>query len=199
MKKLVLCALSFFLMIIFSINVVSAYELPGRTDTYVNDYSGLLEKDAEAYIENIIGSVKQTTPDKIEVIVAIFPSTMGMDFNQFSLEYGEKWREIRKGKRDNGIIILIALKERRVNIGVGQNLRGIFTDSVVQDIIQNEIIPEFSQGNLDAGIRMAVVTIVNKLNTSKIPQDKIPGVIVLLGLALAIGFVYFLVKKPENK
>ncbi|MBL7158831.1 MAG: TPM domain-containing protein, partial [Candidatus Omnitrophica bacterium] len=65
---------------------------------------------------------------------------------------------------------LVALKERRVTIGVGQNLKGILPDSVINNIIQNTITPEFGKGRYSEGIKKGTETIVSILNEAEIPR-----------------------------
>ena len=168
MKRVLLCAL---LLVMLSTVCSAKMDVPGRTDSWVNDYAGIMDSDSKAYLEEILSSVEQKTPEPIEIIIAVFPELDGWEFSEFAQVYGEKWREAKLGKRDNGVVILAALKEGRVAIGVGQNLKDVITDHMINDIIENLIVPEFQRGKFSEGIRSAAEKIVAILNESNIPTD----------------------------
>ncbi|MBU4377288.1 MAG: TPM domain-containing protein [Candidatus Omnitrophica bacterium] len=188
----------FVFCVVVSIFVLSAgsgfakIEIPGRASTWVNDYAGIIDKDTKAYLEQLCGSVEQKTSDPIEVIVATFRSLGGWDLRDFTTEYGEKWREAKKGRRDNGVILLVVMDTQQVTIGVGQNLRHIVTQKTIEDIVQNTIVPEFKKNNYAGGIKKGTEAIVSILNKADIPANKpitgakLIALLVLIGIGLII-------------
>lgn len=145
-------------------------EVPGRTNTWVNDYAGIIDGDTKRYLEKLVSLIEQKTPDPIEVIVATFRSLEGWRLKDFAQRYGENWRKIKRGRRDNGVILLVVLDDRRVMIGAGQNLKNVITDTIVKDITENVIIPEFSKGDYAGGIKKGTEAIVRILSDAKIPS-----------------------------
>lgn len=190
MKRTFVFCLILAIFILFASIGLAKIPVPERTSSYVNDYAGIIDKNTRDYLKKLISSIEQKTPDPVEVIIATFRSLDGWRFEDFALEYGEKWRKIKKGRRDNGVILLIALQERRVTIGVGQNLRGILTPPVVNGIIQERISPEFSEGNYSKGIKKATEKIVEILDEAEIPADNptLGARIILLAISLIIAF-----------
>lgn len=172
--------------------------VPGRTNSWVNDYAGIIDPETKNYLENLISSIEQKTPDPVEVIIATFKSLEGWNVQQFSSEYGEKWREIKKGRRDNGVVLLITLEERSINIGVGQNLKGILTDEVVDSIIRDVISPEFGKVRYAEGIKKGAETIVDILSKAEIPQGRLftPKNILI---AFLIILIIYLIQRGEPK
>ncbi|MGB2706002.1 MAG: TPM domain-containing protein [Candidatus Omnitrophota bacterium] len=194
--------------VIFAVSVLTIFyaetgfariPVPGRTETPINDYAGILDQNAENYLKKLISSVKQETPDRAEMIVATFRSLDGWQFENFVLAYGEKWREIKKGRRDNGVILLIALQEGRMTIGVGQNLKGILTDPIIKDIIQNKIAPEFNMGNYAEGIKKGTEAIVEILNAAEIPQGPLFLTPKNIVTAFLIILTFFLIRRIVKK
>jgi len=201
MKKIYI-VLSVLLISILLSNVASArIEIPGRTRSWVNDYAGIIDKETREYLEGLISSVEQKTKDPVEVIIATFKSLEGWPVDEFATKYGEKWRQSKSG-RDNGVIILVALKEQRVNIGVGRNLRNVLTDSKAQDIIQQTILPEFSKGDYSQGVKKAVEIIVGTVSGAEIPKDS-PIVILLnifkILLVVLVVIILFIIGSRRTK
>jgi uncharacterized protein len=188
-KRLVLLG-AFACVLLTSHIALGRAEVPGRTNRWVNDYAGILDSETRQYLEDLCGSVQQQTPEPVEVIVAIFQNVEGWNFSDFAVQYGENWREIKKGKRDNGVILIVALNEARVTIGVGQNLSGILTSSVVSGIIKEKIIPEFSEMRYAEGIKIATEDIVQILNDADIPTG---NTINAIRIALIILFISALI------
>ncbi len=170
-------------------------QVPGRTKYRVNDYAGIIDEATKKYLERLASSVKQKAQDPVEVTAATFTSLDGWDPADFAHEYGEKWRLSKTG-RDNGVMLLVALKESRVMIGVGRNLKGIITDTLVDDITRNAVIPEFKKGSYAEGIKHGIEAIVNILNAAEIPKDNPLAILRNLAIILtALVILFFLFTK----
>lgn len=187
MRKNQLFIAIFLALVLSGVTVYAKIQIPGRTDTYLNDYAQIIDESTKRDLKELVSSIKQRNRDKIELIIAVFKSLEGWETQEFAAQYGEKWRLTKKG-RDNGVILLVALGERRVTIGVGQNLKNILTDQTVDDIIKNIILPHFKQGEYVQGIKKGAQKIVDILNSSKIPSgyDTIRNVIIFILLAIGI-------------
>ena len=172
--------------------------VPGRTDSWVNDYAGIIDKNTKEYLENFISSIGQKTPDPVEIIIATFKSLEGWDLEDFAAEYGEKWRLTKRG-RDNGVVILVALEDRRVFIGIGRNLKDILTDVVTYDIVQSVIVPEFSEGRYSEGIKKAAETIVKILSEAEIPAGNPLIIMRNILIASLIIFAFFLTRRFSQR
>ena len=68
----------------------------------------------------------------------------------------------RKGK-DNGLLIVVAVKDRKVRIEVGYDLEGYITDGFAGDVSANTIAPEFRQGQYGPGLLAATTRIINRI------------------------------------
>jgi len=167
-------------------------QVPHRTSSWVNDYAGVIDEQTETFLEKFISSIKQQTPDPVEIIIATFPTLDGWKMSDFAFCYGEEWRTVKRNRRDNGVIILVAIREGQVVIGAGQNLKTIITADVTHDIIENTLKPAFVAGDYSGGIKRAVEKIAAILDTAEIPSGKFMVRIVravLLGLVVAGGIL----------
>jgi len=70
---------------------------------------------------------------------------------------------------NDGALLIIAPKERKVRVEVGYGLEPVLTDALSSVIIQTQILPEFRQGNMAAGIIAGTTAIVSQL---RLPEDQ---------------------------
>jgi uncharacterized protein len=194
MRKICISFISLSLFVALATCAFAKIEVPGRTGKWVNDYAGVIDDNTKSYLEGLISSIKQKAPDPIEVIVATFESLEGWKFEDFSREYGEKWRLTRQSKRDNGVIVLIAVKDGRVGIGVGRNLERILTYPVTDDIVKKIMLPDFSKGKYSEGIKKAVEAIIEVIGKAEIPSGNplmvLVGLLAVVCLLLAALFLF---------
>jgi uncharacterized protein len=69
----------------------------------------------------------------------------------FGIRVADKWKA-GDVKKDNGVIFIVAIQDRKMRIEVGQGLQGVLTDALSSRINRNQVAPQFRQGNYDAGI-----------------------------------------------
>jgi uncharacterized protein len=127
--------------------VTSALEVP-RIDHYVNDHAGLLTPAQRSTLEEILRGHEQKTTN--QVVILTIPSLEGEPLEEFSLKAAHG-RIGQKG-RDNGALLLVAKKERKVRIEVGYGLEGALTDAESSGIIRQVIAPAFKSGDYYGGL-----------------------------------------------
>jgi uncharacterized protein len=74
----------------------------------------------------------------------------------------EAWKLGQKGK-DNGVLVVVAPRERRMRIEVGYGLEGTLTDLYASRIIRDAMTPRFKSGDFDGGVEAGVAAIVARL------------------------------------
>jgi uncharacterized protein len=131
----------------------AAQEFPKLTGRVV-DAADILPPEVEARIAARSEAIeKQTTA---QLVVATVPSLDGYEIEDYGYRLGRAWgigqKRDGKGNGDNGVILLVAPKDRKVRIEVGYGLEPILTDALSSVIIQRAIIPEFRAGNMPAGV-----------------------------------------------
>jgi len=128
-----------------------------RPAGYVGDFARLLDPSAHAALEARLAAYDRTTGNQIAV--AIFPDLGGVPINEFAVRLEEAWKVGRRGK-DNGLLLLVALKERQVRIEIGYGLEGKITDADAGAIIRQIIAPAFQAGRYADGLEAAVDALV---------------------------------------
>ena len=147
------------ILLLFQTGRAQDPEIP-RLQTRVTDLAGVLTQEQAAGLEEKLRQFEIT--DSTQIAVLIIPSLGGESLEDYSVRVATAWRLGQKG-RDNGALLLIAMKERQVRIEVGYGLEPTLTDALSRRIIQNEIIPEFRQGEfyqgIDAGVNGIMQTV----------------------------------------
>lgn len=147
MKKSIIALL----LIIFSATGF-AQDFPAKPNKLVNDYTGTLSVDQLQHLEQKLVTFDDST--SIQVAIAILKSVGEYDINEYALELGRKWGVGTKGK-DNGVMIVVALGDRKIAIQTGYGVEGVLPDMYTRRIIDNDIKPNFKAGDyykgLDAG------------------------------------------------
>jgi uncharacterized protein len=143
-------------ILLFTITAVLAVAVP-RLKSRVNDYAGMLSSYTERQLDDTLRQLEQT--DATQIAVLTIPSLEGDSLEAFSIRVAEQWKIGQKGF-DNGAILLIAKKERKIRIEVGYGLEGRLTDLVSGQIIRNVIVPQFRSGNIDRGISDGVQAMI---------------------------------------
>lgn len=119
----------------------------------VNDFANIIPADYERRIEAVIVELKQKTGAEIAVVT--LQSLEGGNIDDFTNRLFERWGIGQKGK-DNGLMFLCAMQDRKMRIEVGYGLEGEISDSRAGIIRRDVITPHFKAGNPQAGILKGV-------------------------------------------
>ncbi|THI83564.1 MAG: hypothetical protein CAF41_013700 [Nitrospira sp. CG24A] len=134
-----------------------------------------------------------------QVAVLVLPSLEGEPLESFSHRVATTWTLGQKGT-DNGVLILVAMKERKIRLEVGYGLEGALTDARSAQIIRNEIVPRFRAGDVSGGVAAGVDAVLKTIEGTYQASDKTaPGldsdamgqvvVAVIVGLIVGIALM----------
>jgi len=140
------------LLLVLAPAMAQALDVP-RPRGYVTDLAGVLPGEFVDSLELALAAYERDTSNQIAVLVV--PTLAGDNLESFSLRVAEKWRLGQAG-RDNGVLLLVAMAERKIRIEVGYGLEGAIPDSLAGQIIRREMAPKFRQGDFAGGIEAAV-------------------------------------------
>ena len=146
--------------------VVGAQAFPDHVG-FVNDFAGLLSAEAQAQLENDLINFEQET--SAEIAVATIETLEGDTVEDYAVRLFEAWG-IGKKDKDNGVLFLVAKEERRVRIEVGYGLEPVITDGRAGRILDEEVLPEFRDGNYEQGILNGVKAIEGYVRTGTPPD-----------------------------
>jgi uncharacterized protein len=131
--------------------IAGAVTVPDRPVGRLNDYAGALAPDAHERLERQLASVSRDTR---QVVVVLLPSLEGEPIEDVSMRFAEKWR-IGGRKSDDGVLITVALSERRSRMEVGYGLEERLPDVVCARIL-DAMVPLLGRGDLEGALRQAV-------------------------------------------
>ncbi|MGE5654588.1 MAG: TPM domain-containing protein [Bacillota bacterium] len=136
-------------LIIVSVGVAYA-GLPSRPvdHVYVQDYANVIGNDAKAKMLSIAETLDERTSAQVAVVTV--SSLNGLTIEKYATQLFEQWGIGAKGK-DNGVLLLVAINDRRVRIEVGYGLEGKIPDSRAAKII-NGMRPYFEQNDYTKGV-----------------------------------------------
>ncbi|RYD49636.1 MAG: TPM domain-containing protein, partial [Sphingomonadales bacterium] len=126
-----------------------AQNFPTRDKEPVVDAAKLLSPAQVAELTQLSEEINKATTRQF--VVATIPDLEGYDIADYGYQLGRKWG---LGDKDanNGIILIVAPKDRKVRIEVGYGLEPIMTDALSSQIINQTIIPKFKAGDMPGGI-----------------------------------------------
>jgi uncharacterized protein len=126
----------------------AAAEIPSPTSA-VTDVAGVLGQDARQRLVRILGEVRERTG--VEIAVLVVSSTLPEAIEDYSIAVFDRWKIGQRGK-DNGLLFLVAVQDRRMRITTGYGLEGILPDGKVGEIRDRAILPLFRAGRYPEGI-----------------------------------------------
>jgi uncharacterized protein len=179
-------------------------DLPAPTN-YVNDFAGVLSPQSLASLNRLCAQVDQQAHAQIAVVTV--KSLDGEPIENFATALEDKWKVGKKGT-DRGLLLILAVNDRKYRIEVGYGLEGILPDGRVGDI-GRQMVPYLRQNDYDGAVTMAVRQIAGiiaadagvTLQTATrpgyapAPQPKplTLGEVLVLGLVL-IGVIFLLAR-----
>ncbi len=134
-----------------------AQNLPPKPNTLVLDSTNTLSSAERQALEDKLVAYNDSTTTQIAVV--ILHNVQGDDINDFGQKLGRAWGIGQKGK-NNGLLVLVALDEHKVSIQTGYGAEGAVPDIVTQQIIQEDIVPNFKQKNYYAGLDAATTSLM---------------------------------------
>jgi uncharacterized protein len=127
----------------------------------VNDFAALLDKPSADKLENKLRAYNDSTSTQIAIV--IIPELAGWEIADFAFQIAEKWG-IGNKEKDNGILVLVAVKDRKIFIATGYGVESYIPDVVAKRIVSNTIVPEFSRGNFFGGLDQGVNEMIARLS-----------------------------------
>jgi uncharacterized protein len=124
---------------------------------YVNDFARVLDAGSKQELETLLRETEQKT--SAEVVVATVTSLNGMSVEEYANRLFQQWG-VGKKREDNGILVLVAPSEREMRIEVGYGLEPILPDGLAGQIIREEFLPRFRDGDFSGGLQNGLRRIV---------------------------------------
>lgn len=221
-NKIILAILALFTTIIVILSPlishsITVQQIPNPRQVnggWVSDQANILSTETETQLNKLLWQLKGNTGAEFAVVTVQNTSSASSP-KEFATALFNYWGIGEKGK-DNGLLWLHSVGDRRLEIETGYSLEDILPDSRIGNIIRNEIIPKFKANDFNGGTLTGVRSLTQIINRnteaslpgevttslSQISDNSLPGeYIILFGVGMlfpAIAYIYAqtLAKKP---
>jgi uncharacterized protein len=150
------------LVLLFPI-LANSQPLPPELTKPVNDFANVIDAAREAEIERRILALKTATGDVV-VVAAIETFAPYADEREYAVKMFEnRGRGIGDKGNDNGLLVLLVVKDEKVWIEVGYDLEEFITDGFAGEVSRNEMVPYFARGEYGPGLQAGVTRIIGRV------------------------------------
>ena len=131
-----------------------------KPGTYVGDYAGVIPNAVEQQLITHLAELESKTTAEVDVLTV--DTTGGVPIEDFAIDLAEKWGIGQKSK-DNGVLIVVAVKDRKYRIEVGYGLEGALPDAFCHNVARVYFVPYLRRGQLGEGLRLATLEITDSI------------------------------------
>ncbi len=175
--------------------IASAQTFPEKPNPpkLVNDFTNTLTHDQVQALENKLVALDDSTSTQIAVV--IIATTNGATISEYNVELGRKWGV--GTSKNNGVVLLIAKDDRKLDITTGYGLEGALPDAVSQQIIDDIIVPNFKGNDYYRGIDKGTDAIIKAVKgeyhaprakkTGKSGSGRLIFYIIVIGIILLLS------------
>lgn len=130
-----------------------AEDIPPPPAAYFNDYASLVPSEDSERINTKLRAFDESTSN--QVLVVVYPELPSASMEDFTVRAAQAWGAGNK-KKDNGAILFMFVKDRKMRIETGYGLEGALPDAIAKRIVSDEIAPLMRAGEpgraLEAGV-----------------------------------------------
>ena len=119
---------------------------------HINDLAGILTLEETQRLEQRCQEVFAST--QVELIVVTLPTTAPLQPAEYVFWLANRWD--MGGPENRGLLILLALHERRIESEVGYALEPFLSDAESSRILQSHVVPFLQKGQYAEGLYQAV-------------------------------------------
>ncbi len=182
-------------LFIANFNLLRSAELPRPANSWVADYAGVLDSQSYQKMTGVIQELEQKTGAEIAVVTV---KTLGNEsIDDFSVRLFQKWGIGKKGK-DNGVLLVAAIEDKKTKIEVGYGLEGILPDGLCGEILDRYVVPAFKKGEFGEGLTMGAIALASVI--AKDASVELTGGMIAVSqpvkrspLSMFLRFIFFII------
>ena len=166
----------------------------------VSDWAGVFTPEQKTALEERLVAFQKANGGAL-VVVAV-PSLKGGEIGDFAVKLFEQWKGIGEKGKDNGILLLAAIEDRKLRIEVGYGYEGVLTDAATGRIMDEHILPRFKEGNYAQGLSDGADVLLKVMGGEALPEaapaaqgSPLGGIIFLMFFVL----IFFLIVRAAIK
>ncbi|WP_342032466.1 TPM domain-containing protein [Mesobacillus boroniphilus] len=181
--------------------IAAPNEIPAPVgDIYVQDFANVLSENEEIQLKNIGSSIDNQTTTQIAVLTV--DSIGESSIEEYSVEAYRKFG-LGTEENDNGVLLIIAMQEKKIRIEVGYGLEGVIPDGKAGRILDEYAIPHLQNGQPSLAVMNTYQALANEVSATNefgsAPRDDqqqdfpIPSwllIIIVIGVVV-LDFMFF--------
>lgn len=133
----------------------------------VTDLTGTLSPDQRQALEQFLLEFEKRKGSQIAILLV--PTTQPETIEQYSIRVVEH-NKIGRAKLDDGVLVLLAVKDRTARIEVGYGLEGAIPDLIAARIIRSVLAPRLQQGDFYGGLRESALVLMKAIEGEQLPE-----------------------------
>jgi uncharacterized protein len=142
----------------------------------VNDFANVIDPDSERELDRRIRALQDASGDVV-VVATVATFQPSADIEEYAVKMFENGgRGIGHKGKDNGVLVVVAVQDRKIKIEVGYDLEEFITDGFAGETIRQAITPEFRNGHYGAGLLAGTTRIINRIAERRgVTLQNVPG------------------------
>jgi len=181
---------SLIVLTFLSLTVVAKDVIPVAKQM-VTDQSGVLQVDQIQQLERKLEAYNDSTSTQIAIV--LHETTNGMDPFDYAMEIAKTWGIGQEGK-DNGVLIFVATKDRKIRILTGRGIEDRLPDAICKRIINQLLKPTFKVGDYYGGLDAATDEMMARasgafVNDKEPDGEGIPPIFVFIIVFVIISII----------
>jgi uncharacterized protein len=146
-------AFIFVCFLLLSTGLLFAQKLP-KPIGYINDFAGVMDQASKVQMDTIMKALNDKTGVEMAV-VSVETLAPYATIEEYSIELATEWGIGKRGE-DTGVLLLLAMTERKIRLEIGYGLEGTIPDGLAGDIIDKSILPSLRTGQYGTGLLKGV-------------------------------------------
>jgi uncharacterized protein len=136
-------------------------KVPSQPRSYVEDLANVIDAQHEQRLKGILQELEQKTGT--QYIVLTVDTTGGKSIARFSVELAhDEWKLGQKGK-DNGMLFVLASKDRKYQFTPGRGLEGFLTDNYLGRLGRDVLVQYLKRNQYGEGIYQANLQVIQRI------------------------------------
>ena len=153
-------------LLLFVAATAPALDVPPPPTRWFTDAAGLVSAAEAAALDQKLAAFEQQSG--AQFIIYTFPSLENEAIEDFTIRAVERWK-VGQAKYDNGLVLFVFVKERKIRIETGYGLEGSITDAFASRVIREVMAPYFQRGDWAGGLNAGADAIIQKIRTGEEP------------------------------
>ena len=194
MNKIFVVCVGLCIGFISSVSAKTVESFPSAPPSRVMDYANTFNASQKTALEGSLDKLKvAATP--AESFLVVVDSLEGLSVKEYSNQLFRKWKLGNK-ETNNGLLMVVAKKDRKYRTEVGYGLEGVLPDGAVGRLMRDTLKPYFKKNQFFEGLSEYSVLLDNKLNVDKSAVTEKPKAspsdffLIFSAAAIVLAFIF---------